>query len=445
MDAHSEYSPQASLVLIGQFINRWQLWRLIEKRVCIAQKTVVHAPTSKLLDAWLVMLTGGHGVVEANTRVRPDRMLQLVFGRSHCAEQSTISRTLSACDATTVEQLRGCVKQILRQRGRAYAHRYRQRCQLLDVDMTGLPAGRQAEGSTKGYFSHARGQRGRQLGRVLATLYDEHIVEQLYPGKRQLEHSFQPLVLAAEDLLHLTAARRKRTILRVDGGGGNDANVKWALARGYQLLVKVHNWQRADRLAASVKRWYPDPKLAERQVGWVTTPVDYGRPTRQLAVRYPQPKPTARSAWRYAVIVTTLTDRELFKLCRQTPPARISARARLLASLYAYDLREGGVETQNRSDKQGLGLSRRNKAVFAAQEVLVLLAQLAHNAVIWSRNHLAASSPRFAAFGVKRMVRDVFQIDGCVSLSRSGRIRAVELNPHHPYAAEVQSAFRDDM
>jgi hypothetical protein len=445
MDAHRDYSPQASLVLIGQFINRLQIWRLIDKQVHIAQKTVVHAPQAKLLDAWLMMLTGGHGVVEANTRVRPDRMLQLVFGRSQCAEQSTISRTLSACDATTVAQLRACVRQVLRQHGRAYAHRYRQQYQLLDVDMTGLPAGRQAEGSTKGYFSHARGQRGRQLGRVLATHYEEALVEQLYSGKRQLEHSFQPLVQAAEDVLDLTPTRRKRTILRVDGGGGDDANVKWALARGYQLLVKVHNWQRADRLAQSVQRWYPDTKVAERQVGWVTTPVDYGRATRQLAVRYPHPKPTARSAWRHSVIVTTLTDRELFRLGRQTPPARRSARASLLAGLYAYDLREGGVETHNRSDKQGLGLSRRNKAAFAAQEVLVLLAQLAHNVVIWSRNHLAASSPRFAAFGVQRMVRDVFQIDGCVSLSRSGRVRAVQLNRQHPYAQAVQIAFGDDM
>jgi hypothetical protein len=252
-------------------------------------------------------------------------------------------------------------------------------------------------------------------------------------------------VLAAEDLLALTDTRRKRTILRVDGGGGDDANVQWALARGYQLLLKVHNWQRANRLAQSVQRWYPDPKLAERQVGWVTTPVDYGRPTRQLAVRYPQTKPHARSPWRYAVIVTTLTDRELFDLGRQTPPTRRSARASLLAGLYAYDLREGGLETHNRSDKQGLGLSRRNKASFTAQEVLVLLAQLAHNVVIWSRNRLATTSPHFAAFGVKRMVRDVFHIDGCVSLSRSGCVRAVQLNPQHPYADPVQTAFRDDM
>jgi hypothetical protein len=41
-------------------------------------------------------------------------------------------------------------------------------------------------------------------------------------------------------------------------------------------------------------------------------------------------------------------------------------------------MRSGGVETQNRGEKQGLGLVRRNKPLFEAQEVLVLLAQLAH-------------------------------------------------------------------
>ena len=113
----------------------------------------------------------------------------------------------------------------------------------------------------------------------------------------------------------------------------------------------------------------------------------------------------------------------------------------LLAALHAYDLRQGGLETHNRSDKRGLGLANRNKRAFAAQETLVLLAQLAHNVVIWSRNHLAQTAPHYATFGIQRMVRDIFHIDGCVRLSPTGQILDVQLNPAHPYAAAVQLAF----
>jgi hypothetical protein len=441
MSTHDEYSPHASLILISRFLNELNLWPAIRQQVCIPQKTVTHRPHDKLLDVWLMMLTGGQGVVEANTRLRPDRALQAAFGRAACAEQSSLSRTLSACTAETVTQLRGCLAGLLQQHSRACAHDYAADWQLLDIDLTGLTAGPTAEGATKGYFASRPSLRGRQLGRVLATHYDEVLVDQLYPGKRQLEQGFQPLVSAAAAVLQLTDTRSKRTILRVDGGGGSDANLNWALGQGYHVIAKVHNWQRAYRLADSVGHWYDDDKQRQRQVGWVGAPMAYAAPTRQLAVRYPNTKPKARTPWHYHVIVTSLADADLFALCQRPCPPRPSARASLLAALHAYDLRDGGLETQIRADKQGLGLAQRNKRAFVAQEVLVLLAQLAHNAVIWTRNHLAATAPHYATFGVKRLVRDVFHVDGCARLSATGHLLDVTLNARHPHAAAVQHAF----
>jgi len=64
--------------------------------------------------------------------------------------------------------------------------------------MTGMSAGRQGEGVTKGFFSGKKNRRGRQLGRVVATLYDEIVAERLYAGTTQLECSLQELVMAAE-------------------------------------------------------------------------------------------------------------------------------------------------------------------------------------------------------------------------------------------------------
>ena len=69
------------------------------------------------------------------------------------ADQSTISRTLDAFTPVTVAQLRTAVEQIYMREGRALHHPFDQELLFLDIDLIGLPAGRHAEASTKGYFS----------------------------------------------------------------------------------------------------------------------------------------------------------------------------------------------------------------------------------------------------------------------------------------------------
>ena len=112
--------------------------------------------------------------------------------------------------------------------------------------------------------------------------------------------------------------------------------------------------------------------------------------------------------------------------------------------MHAYDQRDGGLETHNRGDKQGLGINQRNKQRFAAQEILILLAQLAHNFLIWIRYRLAQVDEHFRAFGLQRLVRDVLQIDGLVSLTSTGMIQQISLNQRHPFAATVQQALLTD-
>jgi hypothetical protein len=76
----------------------------------------------------------------------------VAFGRQSCAEQSTISDTLNACSAENVNQLRMAVTAILRCYGSSYRHpSYDTQWQLLDFDVTGMPAGLGGEGVTKGY------------------------------------------------------------------------------------------------------------------------------------------------------------------------------------------------------------------------------------------------------------------------------------------------------
>ena len=446
MEQSIEYSARASLVAIGMHFQRLGVWAVVGEHVHIRQKVLRHKPLDKLLDCLLNILAGGQGLVETNLRVRPDRAVQLAFGRSTCAEQSTISDTLNACTPANVTELRTAITQILQQHGGSYRHPYAQDWQLLDVDMTGMPAGRSGEAVTKGYFAGEKNRRGRQLGRVLASWYEEVLVDRLYNGKRQLNTCLPELVLAAEEVLALDDGRRHRTIVRIDGGGGEDEHINWLLERNYSVLVKVKNWRRAAKLAASVTQWYVDPKVTDREVGWVEAPHNYLCPTRQLALR----KQKRTGAWSYHVLVGSLTDAMLFRLCGQPMPEPLHPQAALLAMLHAYDRRGGGLETQNRGDKQGLGLVRRNKQRFVAQEMLVLLAQLAHNLVIWTRNDLAQVEPRLEKYGIQRTVRDALQIPGLIRVDPEGNIDGIVLNGKHPLTSAFHRAFapmlvRDDL
>jgi hypothetical protein len=299
-----------------------------------------------------------------------------------------------------------------------------------------MPAGSQGEGVTKGYFCRQKNRRGRQLGRVTATLYDEIVVERLYSGRVQLEQSLQPLVLAAEEVLELDEARRACTVVRIDGGGGRDEDINWLLQRGYLVVVKVKNWQRATKLSKSVTTWQPDPKTGSREVGWVDKPHAYDRPTRQLAIRSPK----ADGSWHYRVLVFNLPDSLLFGLAGEPIPTRLSPDPVGLAAAHAYDQRGGGVETSLRGSKQGLGLTKRNKRSFPAQEMLVLLAQLAYNLLTWTRVRLAARSPRLGKFGPLRMVRDLFHITGRLVFDGEGRLLGITLCQTHELAAHLVQA-----
>ncbi len=220
-------------------------------------------------------------------------------------------------------------------------------------------------------------------------------------------------MIAAEDVLELSENKRNNTLVRMDAGGGEEADINWLLARDYQLLVKMKSWRRAHKLAAAVSRWFPDNQVPEREVGWVEQLHACVKPTRQLAVRTRK----KNGQWAYHVLVFSLTNMMLFELLDRLMPVHLQPQDVLWAALHAYDQRGGGLETQNRGDKPGLGLTHRNKHRFTAQEMLVLLAQLAHDLVIWTRNDLARVDSRLEKYGIQRTVRDALQIAGQVQIN----------------------------
>jgi hypothetical protein len=77
----------------------------------------------------------------------------------------------------------------------------------------------------------------------------------------------QPLVEAAETTLQLDAAKRARTIIRVDTGAGTLDDLNWLLARAYLVMAKEYSRQRVLRLAKKVTEWVQDPVWSERSFG----------------------------------------------------------------------------------------------------------------------------------------------------------------------------------
>ena len=405
----------------------------IRKTVQIAQKAVKHTPIDKLYDAFISLLAGAHGLVEINTRLRADPALQAAFGRSSCAEQSVVQQTLDSCTAENVRQMEQALAAIYRQHSQGYGHDYARQYQILDVDMSGMPCGKQAAFASKGYFAKQRNRRGRQLGRVLASRYEEVVIDQLFEGTTQLSKALQPLMEAAEQTLELDERKRERTLVRVDAGGGSLEDVNWLLARGYQVHGKDYSSSRAHRLAASVQYWVDDPHVLGRQVGWVYLPAsEYVRPVQRIAVRCRK----ANGQWGIGVLISTLSPVEVLILTQVTTGPDADPATVLLAYVYFSDQRGGGVETSFKGDNQGLGSTKRSKKRFEAQQMVMLLGSLAHNVVIWARQWLteAAAPSKLRHYGILRMVRDVFHVSGFLVLDASCHIVQIVLNQAAPLA-----------
>jgi hypothetical protein len=118
-------------------------------------------------------------------------------------------------------------------------------------------------------------------------------------------------------------------------------------------------------------------------------------------------------------LVSTLEPEQVISLMKLPADSVKDPAVVLRAYVHLYDLRAGAIEISIKESKQGIGITKRRKKRFAAQQMVMLLSALAHNVIVWSRNWLARISPRFLQFGLLRMVRDVYSIPGLVKLERN--------------------------
>lgn len=142
------------------------------------------------------------------------------------------------------------------------------------------------------------------------------------------------------------------------------------------------------------------------------------------------------------VIISALTRREVLEVAALPPDLRGRSDAALLAYVYFYDRRGGACETECKGDKQGLGLTKRNRKRFAAQEVLVQLTALPHNLLFWAKAWLRPKAPVLEGYGIQRLVRDLLTIRGRIAFRSDGNLQQIVLNSRSRLAHHCLSAFQ---
>lgn len=237
----------------------------------------------------------------------------------------------------------------------------------------------------------------------------------IYPGSVASRECLKPTLTTLEALLQLGPAQRRATVLRLDGGFGTDANINWALWRGFQVVTKGYSGKRAQAYAKTVSQWLTlQPQ--HRWIGWASTPKRYCRTTQTAVLRWVD----QQGQFQYATLVESLS----------LP----------LEQLVAWYDQRGATEVEIRADKSGLALPHRRKKRLAAQEVLILMTDLAHNITAWLRPWMFQDSP-FAGYGPQRLVRDVLSVSGEL-LFEGDHLLQVNLDTHHPYAKPLLTCMR---
>ena len=419
-------SAHASLCALGAYLRRRDFFRPLEQGVHIRQKVLKYSSVQKLEMLFVGLLAGAKAVSHTATTVRVDPALIAAFGLPGCAEQSVIAQTLNTATEQDVADLQAALGEIFGCYGQARRHHFKQELLVLDVDLSPLPASKRAEGSERGYMGRCRSKTGRKLVRVRAANTQETIWETVASGRTaESLPVLKEAILAAEYLLGLEGesksaqAKRARTEIRLHSGWGGEAMITWLLERGYQVTGKFKSSGRGRKLVEPVTTWHATSSPG-REVAPVPQPVTFVRPLQQDAVRTPSRE--HKGGYYYAVVFTSRTDLSMMGVVEQ------------------YDGR-AGMEADLKGDKHGLALAVIRKQRLPAQQIVVLLIQLAHNVLLWARQWLAKHAPLLLQYGIVRLVQQIWAIPGRIKLTDKG-VQRVRLRRAHPRARDVCCGFQ---
>jgi Transposase DDE domain group 1 len=410
---------RASLCALGEYLRRHCCFAPVREQVQIRQKTVRYRPIDKLLDALSGILCGAKTIAQNNLTIRTDRAVQRAFGRTGCAEQSTIARTLRACTAENVAQLEKVSWYYLKRYGVTPHHRFHDTRLWVDIDLTPMPIGAKAEGSERTWMGRNRSKTGRKTLRITASQYREILHETLLRGKETAVPALKSALQEVESRLGWTRERRAQIVVRLDGGFGTTEVLNWLLSRGYQVVAKISNRSRVQKLRQAIGPWQPTSSPG-REMAAVLRPHRCCRTTRQWVIRTPK----EQGGYQYAVVLTTLADLE---------PATVAD---------AYDGR-AMIEATFCQDKQALGLVKRRQHKWEAQQMVLLLARLAHHILLWSKRWLSrvpTTRRRLDGYGLVRLLQEGTTVPGVIRWRR-GWMVSVHFDPLHPLAEALQQGF----
>ena len=419
-------SAHASLCLLGVHLRRIDFFVPLEQRIKIHQKVLKYTPMQKLEMLFVGLLAGIKAVSHTATTVRVDPALMAAFGLPGCAEQSVLADTLDAATDEDVTALYEALAELFERYSPARQHDFQQEYLVLDVDLSPLPASRNAEGSERGYMGRCRSKTGRKLVRVRIANTQETVWETVVSGRTAESLAvLQEAIQATECLLGLdkqdeqTVVKRARTEIRLDSGWGSESCITWLLERGYQITGKFKSAQRVTKLVKAITDWQSTSSPG-REVAPVPQPIPFLRALQQYAVRTPSKE--REGGYYHAVVFTSRTDLPMTGVVQE------------------YDKR-AGIEADLKGDKHGLALGVIRKRRLPAQKLVVLLTGLAHNVLIWAREWLRPAAPPLADCGIVRLIGQVWAVPGRVKVTDS-RVQRIRLRAAHPRARDVSRGFR---
>ena len=141
----------APVVALAAYYQAQNVLKPLEK-VKSMRKMGDYTPAEKLTQVLLSILVGCEYI-----SLVPERKFAQRYRKKHFASQATLARSLDELTQTNLDELRAAVRQISQQCSPTMAHDWRGFLQL-DFDLSGLPSGKQAIGSKKGYFSDKKTQ-----------------------------------------------------------------------------------------------------------------------------------------------------------------------------------------------------------------------------------------------------------------------------------------------
>ena len=252
MPTETSFAP---LGVLGYCLSRTGFFKPLWGNLQMPLKTVEHRPEAKLLDVLVSILAGCRAIAQINTRCGLTWRSPMPGAGALC-RAGHHCRTLDACGAEQVRQLRAGNETLFRGESFSLRHDLAADWLWLDLDLTPLPISKQAESSTKGKFGEKTAMAASWHGSMPRSITRRCFPRSIPATRRAARRTCR--VQALQSFLAFTPEQCQRVILRTDAGFGSDANINHVLADRWQVVTKNKGGRRPQAFARQIaaEDWY---------------------------------------------------------------------------------------------------------------------------------------------------------------------------------------------